>query len=434
MGAPTVTARRLEARLRWRLAVLLAAPLGAIGLAAVLVTARALDAADDERARAVAVGVARSVAAEVAEGDAPDEAQREAATALDPQQTRVEIDDATSSAALPAALRGLPLGSCASADEGGAAWRACRVDTLGAKVTAAVRTDAHRAVVRRLAEWMAAAVALALVGALLGSRFALRGPLGALRAIADWAKAQSEGGAPGPAPRDGTVEIEHLAERFDALVGALVEALARARASSVHIAHELRTPLTAMIAELDGMPASDQTVRLRGDAERLARVIEAILVLSAPPPAPGDPPRRGSVIVNVADVARKLAPAGVEVEAPDEALVEAEPELVELAVHNLIENASKYAPGGARVVRVAREADRVRVGVVDQGPGVRDRARMFDRYWREAQGGEGRGLGLALVRAVAERSGGHADARAGAGGAGLDVGFSLGPVLGWSEV
>jgi signal transduction histidine kinase len=222
-------------------------------------------------------------------------------------------------------------------------------------------------------------------------------------------------------------------------VGALVEALARARASSVHIAHELRTPLTAMIAELDGMPASEQAARLRGDAEHLARVIEAILVLSAPRPASragmfAPPPRRGSVIVNVADVARKLAPTGVEVEAPDEALVEAEPELVELAVHNLIENASKYAPGGARVVRVAREADRVRVGVVDQGPGVRDRDRMFDRYWREAEGGEGRGLGLALVRAVAERSGGHADARAGAGGAGLDVGFSLGPLLGWSEV
>jgi signal transduction histidine kinase len=134
-------------------------------------------------------------------------------------------------------------------------------------------------------------------------------------------------------------------------------------------------------------------------------------------------------------VARKLAPPGWTVEAPDEALVEAEPDLVELALRNLVENAAKYAPDGARTVRVAREDDRVRVGVIDEGPGVPEKARaqMFERYWRDAKDGAGRGLGLALVRAVAERSGGRADARAGSKGAGLDVGFSMGPVLGWSD-
>jgi signal transduction histidine kinase len=321
------------------------------------------------------------------------------------------------------------VGTCASIRDSGTSWRACTVGLDGTVVTAAVRADAHRAVLQSLVEWMAAAVALALVGAAFASRVALRNTLRALRDLANWATRATEG-TPPAAPRDGTREIDHLAGRFDTLVRDLVEALARERASSAHIAHELRTPLTAIVAELDSMERSPAVDRMRNDAQRLARVVDAVLVLFGPPAK-----ERSGTIVNVADIARKLAPLGTPVEAPDEALVEAEPELVELAIHNLVENASKYAPGGTRVVRVVREADRVRVGVVDDGPGLPavDREQMFNRYWRETSDGGGRGLGLALVRAVAERSGGRADTRDGRNGTGLDVGFSLGPLLAWSE-
>lgn len=430
MGATT-----LEVRLRWRLVAVMVPALGAIALAAVLVTSRSLQSADDASARAVATGVARTLAAELAEGDAPAEAEHEATRALDPTQARVKISGAHVSPAAPiaATLLALPSGSCASADDFEAGWRGCCVTAHGSTVVAAVRTDTHRAVLRSLIEWMAAAVVLALLGALFASRVALRAPLRALRDLAEWATSSIEGDhapTPAPAPRDGTVEIEHMARRFDALVGALTESLARERACTAHIAHELRTPLAAMVAELDAAPATDAIRRMRGDAERLARVIDAILVLSTPASV-----ERTGTIVNVADVARKLAPVGWTVEAPDEALVEAEPDLVELALRNLVENASKYAPAAACTVRVSREADRLRVAVIDEGPGVPETARgqMFERYWRDAKDGAGRGLGLALVRAVAERSGGAADARAGSSGAGLDVGFSLGPVLGWNE-
>jgi signal transduction histidine kinase len=58
---------------------------------------------------------------------------------------------------------------------------------------------------------------------------------------------------------------------------------------------------------------------------------------------------------------------------------------------------------------------------------------MFERHWRGAGAQAGSGLGLALVRAVATRYGGDAAARPNADGLGLEVSFSLGPVLEWHE-
>jgi signal transduction histidine kinase len=163
---------------------------------------------------------------------------------------------------------------------------------------------------------------------------------------------------------------------------------------------------------------------------RLGDVIDAILVLTAQ----AGTPAKGHTVVNVADLARDLAPRGVHVEAPDEALVEGDERLVALALKNLIDNARKYA-GGADAVRVSRAGEAVRIAVLDHGPGLNEqaRARMFDRYWRGTADGEGRGLGLALVRAVAERHGGSVHAEPGPGGKGLDVSMTLGSVVGWHE-
>jgi signal transduction histidine kinase len=312
-------------------------------------------------------------------------------------------------------------------------WRACAVERDGTFVVAAVPTGAHRHAVRELARGMAAIVVVALLGMWLAVRRAIRGPLAELDAVVRWTARIVDASPAVLPPPARTREIVQLEMAFDALVRRLFDALARERASSAHMAHELRTPLTAMVTELQGLrtrapEAADAIDRVLEDVSRFTDVIEAILVLSAGPLAGV----RVETVVNLADLAREMAPAGTAVEAPDEALVETDERLVRLALRNLVDNARKYA-SGARVIRVSRRGADACLAVVDDGPGLdaNARERMFERYWRGSADGEGRGLGLALVRAVAERYGGHAEARPAADGTGLEISMTFKHLVGW---
>ncbi|MDP9002016.1 MAG: HAMP domain-containing histidine kinase, partial [Myxococcota bacterium] len=294
---------------------------------------------------------------------------------------------------------------------------------------------AHRAAIAALSRGMGAVIVAAFFALWLAVRRALRAPVAELTSLVRWTEGIVDTQKAIDPPVARTREIARLEAVFGALVRRLLDALVRERANSAHIAHELRTPLTAVMAELEGArPADDASRdaigRVREGLARLAEVIEAILVLSDDTSAAA----HGAMIVNIADVARALAPSGVRVEAPDEALIEGDERLVSLATSNLVENARKYG-SGVRLVRVSRDGGRVRLSVIDGGPGLdaAARAHMFERYWRGTADGDGRGLGLALVRAVAERHGGRADARPGPEGRGLEVGMTLGDAVGWNE-
>src|SRR6185369_997974 len=80
-----------------------------------------------------------------------------------------------------------------------------------------------------------------------------------------------------------------------------------------------------------------------------------------------------------------------------------------LLVRNLVDNAARYSPPGARVeVKVRDEGARVVLEVDDSGPGIpeAERERVFDRFYRRAEATEsGSGLGLAIVRSVATAHG-----------------------------
>jgi signal transduction histidine kinase len=431
-------ARTLEARLTARLLALAGGVLVTVGIAAVVVTDRELEASDTQAARAQAATALDAFGREIAEGDTPDEAIDEVVTAARSQGVRLSVRGASGQLrrAPGEMLPELAPGACATvADESGRPWRTCASGDPRGTVVAAVSIETHRATIRALSRGMAAVVVFALGALWLAVRRALREPVAELTSLVGWTERIVAVQRAIDPPLAHTLEIVRLEAAFDALVRRLLEGLARERANSAHIAHELRTPLTAVTADLGAVRAADDPsreaiARVRGDVARLADVIEAILVLSEGT----RPSSRSEAIVNVADIARALAPEGARVEAPDEALVEGDERLVSLATRNLVDNARKYGTG-VRLMRVSRDDSTVKLAVIDAGPGldVEARARMFQRYWRENADGDGRGLGLALVQAVAERHGGRAEAKPGPDGLGLEVGMTLGRVMGWHE-
>ncbi|NOV24675.1 CHASE2 domain-containing protein [Cupriavidus necator] len=134
----------------------------------------------------------------------------------------------------------------------------------------------------------------------------------------------------------------------------------------------------------------------------------------------------GGLVLDATDQLWALAKARevtLQIDLPDDpAVLQGDPTLLARAIANLVSNAIKFSPqGGTVTVALTREPERWVVAVQDHGPGIAeaDQARLFEPFARlhEGQQGapEGTGLGLVLVRAVAERHGGKASVRSQAG-------------------
>jgi two-component system phosphate regulon sensor histidine kinase PhoR len=204
-----------------------------------------------------------------------------------------------------------------------------------------------------------------------------------------------------------------------------------------NVSHELKTPLALvrMFGEMlqSGRVASEAKRQeyldiIVSESERLSALIENVLdfarVERGRQPydfAEGDV---GEAVSKAANVYRHRAEReGVELTvdiAPNLPRASIDERAIQLAVINLIDNALKYAPGSAISVtaRASGDGRGVVVRVSDHGPGVppEDQARIFERFVRGASArdpGTGRpvrgsGIGLALVKHIAESHGGRA--------------------------
>lgn len=199
-----------------------------------------------------------------------------------------------------------------------------------------------------------------------------------------------------------------------------------------NVSHELKTPLALvrMFGEMlqSGRVASDEKRQqyldiIVSESERLSSLIENVLDFArvergreAYDFAEGDV---GEAVAKAVNVYRYRAEReGIELALDLEAdlpRTRIDARALELAVMNLIDNALKYAPGsGSVTVYAARKAGAIEVRVVDRGPGVpsEDQARIFERFVRgstaRARPIRGSGIGLALVKHIAESHGGRA--------------------------
>lgn len=222
-------------------------------------------------------------------------------------------------------------------------------------------------------------------------------------------------------------------------VGMVADALARTldgirshreaeRERLADVAHELAAPLTVVTNHLRSLASTLSNGASQGERERLASAEAAADELLASSEdlltvARGDLDARMSwEIVDLADVARRVAVAypgvGLETVGSDARAV-VDPVRVRQVLRNLLRNAVRAAgrPEGVhvRVVGPALAgADRVRIEVADDGPGLSEEAReaVFDRY---VTGAGTTGLGLAVVRRLVEAMGGRVDVWSGPG-------------------
>jgi len=189
-------------------------------------------------------------------------------------------------------------------------------------------------------------------------------------------------------------------------------------------AHELRTPLAAMRATLEVTLRRDRPVEelrdaleeVRAEVLRLDQRATDLLDLAALRERERSLVRGDLRELVEESVRRFTADAedrgvGLTAEGEPQAPADLVPDLVRRALDNLLRNALAFAPAGTQVrVDVRREGTGFAVYVADQGPGVPEEHRpsIFLPFHRVDRSGPGAGLGLALVRDVAELHGGTA--------------------------
>jgi signal transduction histidine kinase len=194
------------------------------------------------------------------------------------------------------------------------------------------------------------------------------------------------------------------ADRIESLMNAHKQLLA-------HASHELRSPLSRLrmaIERLKNAPsdAAAQRETARNIAELDALVDEILLASRLQAAEPTKKP------VDLAGLlAEECAAFDIEVAIAEPAgapMVEGDPRLLKRLFRNLLENAAVHGGPDAPEATIASDADEVRVSICDRGPGISegDREKIFEPFHQGRASAGGAGLGLALVRQIAERHGG----------------------------
>ena len=250
-------------------------------------------------------------------------------------------------------------------------------------------------------------------------------------------------------------EIRPFTASINRLLGRVARSMQAQRRFVADAAHELRTPLTVLLLQAEALAGKDlpdgareRVANLRQGIQRARSLLEQLLTLARfeAAPVPDTAPDPVSALSALRTVIEELLPMaeakhidlGVVGDGADALVRVREVELHSL-LRNLIDNALRYTPPGGRVdVGLRRDAGGVTVEVSDSGPSIpaAERGRVFDPFYRVlGTDTEGSGLGLSIVKALADRMGitvtlADAHSEAGLGGLRVLVSFPSGAVNG----
>jgi signal transduction histidine kinase len=241
-------------------------------------------------------------------------------------------------------------------------------------------------------------------------------------------------------------EVSVLAEAFNHMLDRLAEAFEGQREFVADASHELRTPITVIRGQLEVLaaqenPPGSEVRRVEGHVQaeitRISRLVDDLLLLAQAEqtdflrPEPIELP---SFVEQLWDGISLTSQRGFELGPIPSGQLHADPDRLAQALRNLARNAIEHTrePSGLVRLEVERTApEGIRFAVLDDGPGIpaQERERIFERFHRtdpaRSRKGGGAGLGLAIVRAIAEAHGGQVRARDPRHGSGARVELTL---------
>ena len=249
-------------------------------------------------------------------------------------------------------------------------------------------------------------------------------------------------------------EMEPMVQALNGLFLRIENMVASERRFTADAAHELRTPIAAIRAQAQVAQGAGADFAQRDHAllatlagcDRATRLVEQLLTLARLEATSAEPTSQTTLSPRVdlsgvtRRVAAELAPAALvrhqvlELEAEAACWVSGNDMLLGVMVRNLIDNAIRYSPDGARIrVVVAVQEGQSTLRVEDSGPAMTapEMARLGERFYRVlGSGQQGSGLGWSIVRRIGAVSGGHLEVSRSAllGGLAVQVGWPTPPV------
>ncbi len=288
-----------------------------------------------------------------------------------------------------------------------------------------------QAVQRRAVELAVAEGAIAVIAAFVSVYLLLRRLLGTVRRLTRTAAGIALEGDLGMRldAQDSRDEVGEMTATFNAMIDKIESTMKAQKQMMATVSHQLRTPLTAARGHLEVMSNDDLAdplsrkeivVAVIDELDHMRRMIERLLLLGRS--IEGDlkdacPVDVRSLILDVDQVARALAPRRWDVGDIPDIVIVADLDKLRSALLNLVDNAAK-ATSQADTIRLSavlasRNNERyIELVVDDSGPGVPKDVRhtILDRFGRTAQSHPGgSGIGLAIVAAVARAHRGYVD-------------------------
>ncbi|KGH09986.1 histidine kinase [Comamonas thiooxydans] len=303
----------------------------------------------------------------------------------------------------------------------GQQWRVYVLRTDGYQITTADRIDQRHVLTQEMLRAAGVPFLIAFLGGLAALWIGIGRGLSPLKNLRRQLRSKEVDDTTPIEVQHAPKELRPVLDAMNALMGRLAQALSSQRAFTDAAAHELRTPLTVIDTHLqvirltDGEEAQSSLSSAEEGVRRLRRTLDQMMTL-AHAEATVEPADRcesvWSCVNDALDTMEGTARARVSLTTQgDDAGSIVPRSMLGTAIRNLVDNALRYSPEQTRIevsVQFDNAEKHCTIRVADRGPGLsaEQATQAGRRFWRADHGrkrSDGAGLGISIVRAIAER-------------------------------